>query len=84
MYFQSDANCANTLGFVCERANYTGIQTNKDVVLPLSFTNGNAGACKPGYTTFESKLSFSRLIEDCAICFKFETKISSSNNRQYR
>jgi hypothetical protein len=48
----SDANCGNSYNYVCERANYTGTQANTDIVLPLSFTNGNAGACKPGYSTF--------------------------------
>ena len=49
--FWNDANCGVTQGFVCEKSNRTQVIA-PEVVLPLSFSNGNAEPCDSGYTTF--------------------------------
>ena len=49
--FWNDANCGYQKGFVCEKSNRTQIPA-PEVVLPLSFSNGNVDPCDSGYSTF--------------------------------
>ena len=49
--FWNDANCGVKMGFVCEKSNRTQV-LQPEIVLPLSFSNGNVEPCENGYSTF--------------------------------
>ena len=49
--FWNDDNCAKEKPFVCEKSDKSQISI-PEVVLPLSFNNGNLDPCPAGYSTF--------------------------------
>ena len=49
----NDANCAMEHPFVCEKSKDSmSIMPIKEIVLPLTFSDGTGDQCPPGYSTF--------------------------------
>jgi hypothetical protein len=50
--YWNDAQCGIQQAFICEKANRSSLVPYPEVVLPLSFNNGNQDPCPSGYSTF--------------------------------
>lgn len=77
--FWNDDNCAKEKSFVCEKSDKSQISI-PEVVLPLSFNNGNLDPCPAGYSTFGGGFSLNFSFKFINLTFFFNIIVSTTDN----